>query len=939
MNKSTLKKINGNVYLLYTLLFFLIGGVAYFWVFASGKSMLKNVDAFYQWYPFIVYLRRSVKELFLHGNFNFWAWDIGVGNDTIVNMGNVFFDPFNYVAAAFPINRIDLGYTVAEFLRLYVAGLLMLRFLRYRGSSRALSLIGAVSYVFCSWGLRATAQASFLTQMVIFPLIILGIEKFEKEKKSLLFTLSIAFSLITSLYFSYMNCILVVIYLIVRYRVNSGFAKDKWKDFLSYVGKYALRVLISVLIAGAALMPSLLGLMQASKGEKPEYLILPELKTALSYLPGYISNYEIFGNYSAVSLGAFFFAMIPAMFICIRNKKCSLPIIMFFICAVFLFFPIFNNIFNGFNYAVARWCYGMMFFYTWAGISSYENIDKKDPKAIRKYITGALILYGIVLVNMIFTGVIATIMQRGAFYVAMINLVFAVIFGILLFLPSDVYKRRTGKAVALALVAADLALCTFVYYAPNITSQLTFHHDNDVAFAQYQKSLMCDFDPAIDNDFYRVDYKEGVSGNPDLEHAEVFTTFSNESMYTGIPSVFSYSSMMDPLIFDFDEALGVNNIYRTMNNRNDGRSRLNLLFGTQFFVAGEQRYIDNAAYGFTTVAVNDDTTVMQNIYDVGLGYVYPDVITESEVSEFTSLELEQTMMQAAIVPDCYDGNANKVTADDIVIDTTDVPFEIAEMNGLELNGNTLTVNEKNASIVLSIDPVSDSELYIAFTDVCRNARTLSEIKAESLPEDASSYDRMMFDLKNIGYEDDNSFRIDVRSGGTHVAFVNKTGASSQAIYADEYLGHLGYYEEGPAKITINFDKIGTYDLGAINVYAVSQENFDSQASALVADRFVTESLSDDKVKGYVDSEGGLLYLSIINNGGWTAYVDGKKVDIIDNVNIAFIGIEVESGFHTIELRYECPGFKLGVVMTAVGIIAFAELAVYEYKKRSASKAK
>lgn len=939
MNKTDLKKIKGNPYLLYTLLFFLVGGVAYFWVFISGKSMLKNVDAFYQWYPFLVYLRQTVKELFLHGRFEFWAWDIGVGNDTIVNMGNVFFDPFNYVAAAFPIDKIDLGYSVAEFLRLYVAGLLMLRFLRYQGSGRALAIIGAISYVFCSWGLRATAQASFLTQMVIFPLIILGIEKFEKEKRSLLFILSIAFSLITSLYFSYMNCILVVIYLIARYAVNSGFAKDKWKDFMAYVGKYALRVFVSVLIAGAALMPSLLGLMQASKGEKPEYLLLPELKAALSYLPGYISNYEIFGNYSAVSLGAFFFAMIPAMFICIRKKKAMLPIIMFFVCAVFLFFPIFNNIFNGFNYAVARWCYGMMFFYTWAGISSYENIEKTDPKIVRKYMISALILYGIVLINMIFTGVIATMLQRGAFYVAMINLLFAVIFSILMFIPEKVISKRKGKALAIVLVAADLALCTFVYYSPNITSQLTFHHDRDLSFAQYQKSLLADFDPTIDNDFFRVDYKEGVAGDAKLDTAEIFSTFSNESMYTGIPSVFSYSSMMDPLIFEFDEALGVNNIYRTMNNRNDGRSRLNLLFGTQFFVARDQGNIDRAAYGFETMSLNDDTTIMQNCYDVGLGYVYPYVINSSETAEYSPLELEQLMMQAAIVPDSYDGNVSHISDDDIDINISDIPYEITEMNGLELDGDILTVNEKAASMVIAIEPVTDSELYIAFTDVGRNSKSLSDLRMSSLSEDATSYDEMMFNLKNIGYEDDNSFRIDVRCNGTHVAFVNKTGASSQAIFADDYLGHLGYYEEGPAKITINFDKIGTYDLGAINVYAVSQDNYDEQASQLVANRFITESFSEDKVKGYVDSNGGLLYLSIINNGGWSAYVDGEKVDIIDGVNIAFIGIELEPGFHAIELRYECPGFKLGVVMTAAGIVAFIGLALYEKKKRDASKVK
>lgn len=929
----SIKKITNNEYLMYTLLFLLVGATSYFWVFLAGKSMLKNTDSFNQFYPFLVYMRRSLKALLFKGEFEFWSWSIGVGNDSLYNLGSLFFDPFNYIAASFPIDKIELGYTITEYLKLYFAGLLTLSFLRYQDHSKSLSIIGGISYAFSSWGLRAIAQTPFLTQMVVFPLIVWGIEKYEKEKKSFLFIIAVTFSLVSSIYFSYMSGILIVLYLLGRFYTSTPERKSVL-HLARFFFKYLSRVLVSVLLSGISLVPALLALLQADKGEKPDYDVFPTLKATLLYIPGYISNHEIFSNYSAVALGALFFAMIPAMFICIKDKRCKLPIIMFFICAVFLFFPIVNSLFNGLNYPVGRWCYGMVFFYTWAGISSFEYFERSNKRIIRKYLCLSLILYSVALLNLLLAGVVATILNRGAFYICIINLFFSVIFSIILIIPDALINRKTIKSLSVMIAAINLSIGTFVYYAPNITTHLSDHRINGLSYEQYSKSLLVDFDPSIDDDFYRVEYAEGVSINPNRDTTDAYNTVANESIFTGIPSVFSYSSYIDPLIFEFDNTVGINNSARTRNSGNAGRSRLSFLLGTQYYLARNARKIDDAPYGYTSLGFFDNTMVMENKYDVGLGYVYPYVISYSDYMKYNYLEREQVLMQAAVVPDDYNGNATFIDTDELVITTEEIEYEITESNGLEISDNRIKVNESDAYIELTFNPVSEEELYIYFSNFNRIPNSLKNLRDLEIGDSATTFDELVFNLKHIGYEDNESYVVNVNCGNNSCSIKNNYGATPQATYFDDYLGHLGYYETSPNAIRIIFKTIGTYNLGAISLYAVPSTNFEEQATNLINNRFVTTSMDIDSVKGYVDSDGGILYLSIINNGGWSAYVDGERVDISNRINIAFIGLELTAGHHEITLKYECTGFKPGVGLTVIGIASFLGLMIYEQRQRT-----
>ena len=66
-------------------------------------------------------------------------------------------------------------------------------------------------------------------------------------------------------------------------------------------------------------------------------------------------------------------------------------------------------------------------------------------------------------------------------------------------------------------------------------------------------------------------------------------------------------------------------------------------------------------------------------------------------------------------------------------------------------------------------------------------------------------------------------------------------------------------------------------------------------------------------------ENGTLFTSIPAQGGWTAWVDGRRVKtgvLLDT----FLTVELPEGQHTVELRYTPPGLWAGMAMAALAIL-------------------
>lgn len=146
-----------------------------------------------------------------------------------------------------------------------------------------------------------------------------------------------------------------------------------------------------------------------------------------------------------------------------------------------------------------------------------------------------------------------------------------------------------------------------------------------------------------------------------------------------------------------------------------------------------------------------------------------------------------------------------------------------------------------------------------------------------------------------------------------------------------YLLDLGYCESGQSvKLTAvksDNDDDTTKDLTfSASAYAFNDEDFVKAYNELAEHQFSLNTFEDSifstYVAGTVTAENdGKLFMSIPYDKGWSAYVDGEKVET-EGLDDAFLLIPVSAGTHKIELKYVPEGLVYGAIITGASILTF-----------------
>lgn len=138
-----------------------------------------------------------------------------------------------------------------------------------------------------------------------------------------------------------------------------------------------------------------------------------------------------------------------------------------------------------------------------------------------------------------------------------------------------------------------------------------------------------------------------------------------------------------------------------------------------------------------------------------------------------------------------------------------------------------------------------------------------------------------------------------------------------------YLLSAGAYKKGDTvNISATVDK-GTSGSADIYVCILNQDVYEKGYNALKDELLDITSIDSTNIQGEINvKEDGLMYTSIPYESGWSAYVDGEKVEItpIDN---AMVGVKLSEGKHTVEFRYSPAGFVPGLIISisCVGLFA------------------
>ena len=269
-----------------------------------GNEILPKYDGYYQYAGFTSYY----KNVLLGNESLFYSFKGLLGYNFYATSIYYMFNPTNLLCIFSTNVNILEYYTFIILLRIGLSGFTMCKYLKYKfkNQSNLRYIIFSISYALMAYNVCYFFNYMYFDTVVLFPIVVLGLDKLIYERKNRLYIISLTLSIISNFYIGYMVCIfslLYFIYNIVIYKLD----KNIIKDFIisSLLSGFMCMIIIipeaSELLKGKAL------LYTSSKTEYFKFN-MNFLNIFYKFLPGSTSNYDL--KYGMVNIYVSLFVII-----------------------------------------------------------------------------------------------------------------------------------------------------------------------------------------------------------------------------------------------------------------------------------------------------------------------------------------------------------------------------------------------------------------------------------------------------------------------------------------------------------------------------------------------------------------------------------------------------------------------------------------------------
>ena len=749
---------------------------------------------------------------------------------------------------------------------------------------------------------------------------------------------------------------------------NLRHTTSRWKNFGRRFGVFIVDGIVGLMISAIYVESILYSTTSAvtNSGYDTNQGILYSLKSYFLLPTTLVSITEANESYSLIYAGLLAAALFPLIIRNIRKKRSTAAMMAVF-CLVIGLFPITGRIMNGMSYNVGRWYFVLAFFFVWAAMECLDHETLENRKNMFLLFAWWLFLccwvVGVCIIYL-------KMLDHNTAWESLISLCMMFVIIAMLYIREIGRKKFTGKFTGLTRLSAFLCRASSAILAlllvldvgvngwllmtgsGEFTGQrIKAYVDSGALPAQYDESVLRAVPEiqAEDTSFYRTD-----------QLSDSFEK-NNTNLMFGARSLNEYFSTISSDWLYLNKLVGNNAGYnrRIVSLSNDNRSWLDYLMGVKYFLrdenykaAGKTSYVP---YGFEYWKTVDGVEVYRNTKCMGIGTAYSKYITESELLEYSPLEREQVMLQAAVVKDedaesLASGGVQHATSKELKTDVQELSCKITKTNNVTLDGvnggemvvtqgeNTDNMDSDANGFTIHVDGTAKNvQIVVSFEEMDREQFTWDEnLAMRGMTVAEQGYNKLKEYLYRQDFTGGTSFVISATSGDrTKTAACYKDGNTGLNDVRDYNL-NLGYYENFDGDIQIHLNNAGNYTYDAIKVYAIPMDIYNESTDALDESSFRLTSFDNDTVIGTVDNdEESVVYFSILNNAGWHVYVDGEEADKLENVNVAFTGVKVSAGKHEITLEYDYPGLKAGVAVMVAGLAALAVILVRRRKQTKA----
>ena len=570
-------------------------------IFPFGEESFLRTDMYHQYAPFFSEFRHKLAE----GGSLLYSWDIGLGVNFAALYAYYLASPLNWLLILCPGKYVIEFMTAAIVLRIGLAGLSFTCYLRKRsGVPDFGACFFGIFYALSGYMAAYSWNIMWLDCIVLFPLILLGLEQLVREKKGLLYCISLALSILSNYYISIMICMFMVIYFAVLMVLDWENFKDGWGKC---IGLFAGCSLLAGGLAAVVLLPEIFALQSTASGEMSFPQTVESYFSIVDMLARHIGNVQVeigLEHWPNIYCGTAVLMLVLLYLVCrnisLREKAVYCSLLLFFLASFSV--NVLNFIWHGFHYPnslPARQSFIYIALMLTVCFQAYRNLDRFSDRSILAAFLGAV---SFVLLSQKF--------REGdeAYH-------FAVFYGAVFFLAvyaglMILYRRRGQgergrKRAALAALLTLFTVCVEAAVNTTCTSVTTASRTAYTADNEAVETLAASLKGSAD--FYRIEKTDQRT--------------KNDGAWMHFPSVSLFSSMAHADVTEFMKSLGCEgstNAYSITGST----PFVDCLLSVKYAFYPREQSMDRLEY----VQDYQGTYLYANRYALPLGFMIPDIM-------------------------------------------------------------------------------------------------------------------------------------------------------------------------------------------------------------------------------------------------------------------------------------------------------------------------
>lgn len=944
MDFSFKKRPVKRLYSEYTILFIFLALCIFGTYLVTGHTFILSKDALNQHLPLLAKYREALISFVHHPRLNFWSWQMGLGSDTFqVYSYYTIGDVFSYLALLFPAAKITLAYQVINIIRMYCVGLAFVYFAQHFKFRNSVILMGATTYLVNSFLLYACiAQPFFTTPFIIFPLIVVQIERILQEGSPWPLVGAFTWMLVSNYYLAYVLGIGSFLYLVLRVGTHYRRTLNYGKTFL----KLAFATITSVLLSAVLLVPEIIAVTNSTRTGS---LFANGLKTYPLYyylfLPKSLINggqwYFMFWS----ALGIISIGFIALIYIYSRPRKYPLLTISLGLALIMLLIPAVGAFFNGMMSASNRWTLLIYLPLAMAVCILAENIPTLDQKtmAVLSWATG---IYLIVLIATFFFE------NENDIFMPVIFLIGSLMAIWLIHLNKLAHPYRWLLAITMLNAGANAIYAAFPYNGDFSSSMLSRGEYQAITSNRYGK-----LNQDLKNDpFYRV---STISQNKIIDGPNL-----DNDLTSGLHNIDSYYSLQNKYLGQFNTSLQNNQYQANIPIRQaDDRTIMNNFFGVKYlFVQSNGDNATKIPAGYfldkaTDPVINYDegqpsnpqskdefvptqTMRYKTNYAFPLLYWQDNYISKKDYQSLSPTEKERVLATGVLVD--KQEKLREMKAANRKTHVYPLKSELVSNRLNKVNPAKLTYTDSEETYQLQLPELQSkkmqqklkgSELHIEFSKI---KYTPFSMKEQIAYEQAHLKETVLNpgNVINQRYTHYRYWRYHVLNGSPDISFKLNIGSKfgtatieqarqstlSLFKHVTNSTLNIGYYDgKLPTSLTFQPSKLGTYELKYRVVAEKIDNNYYREVKTLQRHRLEDVKFKRNQVQGTIKTtRPGVLTSSIPYSTGWSVKVNSKKATTL-RTNQAFLGVYLPAGTHHVIFSYELPGIRLGALLSSIGL--------------------